>query len=113
MATAHSIARIDRPGDIKVLVEMSIGTDRGTWWADPSFGSDLWLFRQRGKVDTRTASAVRQEILRCTRWIVDDGLAQSIECEAWLNDKTRVDYRVLVTRPDGSTELIEGVWDGI
>jgi phage gp46-like protein len=42
---------IEQWNDIRVLVLMSIGTDKGTWWADPNFGSELWLLRKTGKVD--------------------------------------------------------------
>lgn len=106
-------ARLDRPRDITTLVEMSIGTHRGKWWADPEFGSDLWKLKQSGKVGPELANDVRQEIIRCTKWIVDDGLAKSIACDTEIVGKNRVNYQVTTTRPDGGIELIEGVWDGV
>ena len=48
-------ASIESWNDIRELVLMSIGTDKGTWWADPNFGSDLWILRQEGKVTGKTA----------------------------------------------------------
>ena len=42
------------------------GTDKGRWWANPDFGSELWLLRQAGKVDGTTAGKVRAMVLECT-----------------------------------------------
>ena len=98
---------------ISTLVEMSIGTDRGRWCLDPDFGSDLWLLRQSGKTTGDLLIDVKQEIIRCTSWIKGDGLASEITCETELSGKDRVNYKVKVTKPSGSTELINGVWDGL
>jgi hypothetical protein len=37
--------RIEHGTALPELIRMSIGTDKGVWFADPSFGSDLWLLR--------------------------------------------------------------------
>lgn len=42
------------------------GTDKRRWWANPDFGSELWLLRQAGKVDGTTAGKVRAMVLECT-----------------------------------------------
>jgi hypothetical protein len=47
--------RIEQWVSIEELALMSIGTDKGTWWADPDFGSELWLLKKEGKVDGQTA----------------------------------------------------------
>jgi hypothetical protein len=39
---------------------MSIGTDKGTWFADPGFGSDLWLLKKEGKADGQTAGKLER-----------------------------------------------------
>ncbi len=104
--------RLEDWSSIQTLVEMSIGTDRGTWWADPEFGSDLWKFRQSGKLVPEMVEDVRREILRCTAWIVADGLASKIECATEQAGRTRINWVTTVTRPEGSPVQIAGVWDG-
>ena len=105
--------RIEQFLTVKTLVLMSIGSDRGKWWADPDFGSDLWKLRQTGKTGPEMVKAVRQEILRCTKWIVQDGLVQTIECETYQNGRNRIDWKVIVTYLDGATEIIGDTWNGI
>jgi len=107
------LAALESFMSIRQLVEMSIGTDWETWWADPAFGSKLWILRSSGKTGPSLASDVRQAILDSTAWLKDDGLVSSIEVDAESIGKYRVDYTVKVPRPDGSTDLIKDVWDGI
>ena len=108
-----TIGKIENWSDIRELVLMSIGTDKGRWWASPEFGSELWQLRQTGKVDGNTAGTVRQMILDSLQWLIDDGLAKEIECEAERADKNRINYRVKVTRPNGNDILVEDIWNGI
>jgi phage gp46-like protein len=103
-------ARIEQWADIRELVLMSIGTNRGTWWADPTFGSDLWLLRQTGKLDGQTAGTLRQLILQATQWLVRDGLVQGITCQAERSGKNEITYTVTVIRPHGTSEVIQEVW---
>ena len=99
--------------DIRELVLMSIGTDRGRWWADKNFGSELWKLRLAGKITPGTAGNLRQMVLDSVQWIVDDGLASRIECEAEQQGRDRIAYRVTVFRPDGVTLEIKETWNGI
>lgn len=107
------MARLDDWQDIRELVLMSIGTDKGSWWADEKFGSELWILRQEGKVDGQTASKVERVITECLQWLIDDGLAQKIDVSAERVGKNRISYQVTVHKPDGETELIQEVWDGV
>jgi phage gp46-like protein len=106
-------AKIESWADIRELVLMSIGTDKGTWWADPDFGSELWLLKQTGMVDGQTAGTVRRMILECLRWLADDGLAREITCETERSGRNTVSYTVTVTRPGGGEVPVKGVWDGL
>jgi phage gp46-like protein len=74
--------RIEQWNDIRELALMSIGTDKGTWWADLNFGSELWLLRQNGKVDGQTAGTLRRMVLESLQWIIQISLAVKIECTA-------------------------------
>jgi phage gp46-like protein len=104
---------IEQWADIRELVKMSIGTDKGTWWADPTFGSDLWLLRQTGTIDGQTAGRLRHLILQATHWLVADGLVQDITCQAEPSGKTEITYTVTVIRPHGARELIKEVWHAL
>ncbi|MDR1300956.1 MAG: phage GP46 family protein [Treponema sp.] len=102
--------KIEQWADIRELVQMSIGTNKGTWWADPSFGSDLWLLRQRGKLDGQTADTLRHLILQATQWLVNDGLVREITCHTERSGKNEITYTVTVMRANGSHELLKEVW---
>jgi len=104
---------IEQWADIRELVRMSIGTDKGTWWADPDFGSELWLLKKTGKVDARTAGILERMIRESLQWLVAGGLAGTVDCVAERNGKNRIDYRVTATRPDGSPVIIQEVWSGV
>lgn len=108
-----TVGRLENWKDIRELVLMTIGTDKGRWWADREFGSELWILRQKGKIDGTTAGMVRQMILDCLQWLIDDGLAAKIECDTELVGKTRVNWRVTVTKPDGKDLQMEDSWNGI
>ena len=106
-------ARIESWADIRELSLMCIGTDRGTWWADPDFGSELWMLRQEGKVDGRTAGRVQQMILDCLEWMKRDGIASDIQCRTEQSGKNEITYSVTVFRPNGDTVMVKDTWDAI
>ena len=105
--------RVENWADIRELVLMCIGTDKGTWWADPSFGSDLWKLRQEGKVDNRTSGRVQQMIEDCLMWMKNDGLAASIECQAERVGKNKIAYSITVIKPNGNKVMVKDTWDAV
>jgi len=113
MSGRFASGRIENHASIEELVRISLGTDRGTWHADPNFGSDLWLLKREGKVDAQTAGTVERMVREALRWLVDDGLARSVEARAERSGRDRIDFVVAVTRPDGSTVLVEEAWNAV
>lgn len=105
--------RLEDWTDIQELIAMSVGTDKGRWWADSSFGSELWILRQSGKIDGTTAGKVRSMLLECTEWLKNDGVVKDIKCTAERFDKNAIRYRLTVLKPDGQTLQIKDVWYGI
>jgi len=105
--------RIEAWADIRELVLMSVGTDKGSWWADPAFGSELWILRQEGKITGKTAGTVRRMILDCLQWLKDDGLARSVSCFAELAGKTSIGYAITVEKPGEEPIFIKDVWDAV
>ena len=112
MAAGNTI-RIEQWDDIRKLALMSIGTDKGRWWADPSFGSELWLLRQNGKVDGQTAGTLRRMVLESLRWMIADGLAAKIDCYAERAGKNEIAYSVTIFRPDGESDVIREAWRAV
>jgi phage gp46-like protein len=106
-------AGIEQWASIKEIVRMSIGTDKGAWWADPGFGSELWLLKKEGKVDGQTAGKLERMVRESLQWLVDDGVAGAVDCAAERNGKSRIDYQVTVTRPDASPVTVKDVWNVI
>ena len=109
----EAAVKVENWTDIRELVLMCIGTDKGTWWADPSFGSELWMLRQEGKVDNRTAGRVQQMIEDCLMWMKEDGLAADVKCYAEQAGKNKIAYSVTVIRPNGDTIMVKDVWDAV
>jgi len=102
--------RIENYADIRELVLISLGTDKGSWWADQDFGSELRYLRQ-GKLDAAAPSAFRRMALEALDWLVQDGLAAAVECEAKVSGNASLDYTVTVTRPSGDTVVIQRSWN--
>jgi phage gp46-like protein len=113
MEQVNKSSVVENWNDIRELVQMCIGTDKGSWWADPNFGSELWILRQRGKVDGRTAGTLRRMILECIQWLFDDGLVKKIDCEAERTGKNEISYCVTVFAKDEFTLLIKEVWNAV
>jgi len=105
--------RIEQWADIRELVQLSIGTDKGSWWADPRFGSELYLLKENGKVDGKTAGIFKRMLEECLAWIVDDGLAESINCAVERTGKNEIAYTVKIIQPNGDGILIKEVWNGV
>jgi phage gp46-like protein len=110
---ALDTVRIEQWNDIRELALMSIGTDKGTWWADPNFGSELWLLRKNGKVDGQTAGTLRRMVLESLQWIIMGSLAKKIECTAERTGKNEVRYSVTIFRSNENKVLITEVWRAV
>ena len=108
-----TLGKLENWKDIRELVLMSIGTDKGRWWADKEFGSEIWKRRLTGKITPTTVGTFRQMVLDSVQWLIDDGLASGIECEAEQQGRNTIAYRVTVKRPDNNTIEIKESWNGI
>jgi phage gp46-like protein len=102
--------RIEDWMSIPDLVRMRIGTNKGTWFADPAFGSELWLLKKARKVDGQTAGILERMVRESLQWLIDDGLVLAVECTAERNGKSRIDYQVAVTVPAGAPVTVKEAW---
>jgi phage gp46-like protein len=105
--------RLEQWADVRELVRMSVGTDRGSWWADPGFGSELWKLRQEGKVDNRTAGTFQRMLDDCLAWLKDGGIAGDIVCAAERVGKNEIAYTVTVLRPKKEPLMVKDCWNAL
>lgn len=86
------------------------GMDRGGWWGDAyaeeegdEIGSRLWLLEHG--IDTpdapvRAAAYAREALA----WMVEDGLARSVDATATRNGAGRIDLVPVITLTDGTVQ---------
>jgi phage gp46-like protein len=97
------------------------GTDRRGWWADAYseppedlVGSRLWLLsREKDLPDVRRrAEAYAREALQ---WLLDDGIAESIEVEAETVQRGWLGLLVTIRRPGGGTveQRYDYAWEAL
>ena len=99
--------------------------DRRGWWADQFadvegdlIGSRLWLL-DRAKATNETALRAREYALEALQWLIDDGVAASIDVATsiitLLGPQRRMLITITGTRPDGSplTFRFAHVWDAM
>jgi phage gp46-like protein len=92
---------------------MSIGTDKGSWWADPAFGCEIWKLRQTGKVDNRTAGTFQRFLRECLYWLKEDGIVEDVLCAAERSGKNEIAYTVTALRPRTEPLIIKDVWNAL
>lgn len=91
-------------------------SDRRGWWADPyldqPLGSNLWQL-ERAKKTRDTLALARRYALDALGWLVDDGLAQQVDCNtSWVGGvgATLLAIAVAIVKPDGSISRFTFGW---
>ena len=102
------IIDLNKYNSIEYLVSMSVYSNKKCWWADGDFGSDLFL--KRDKLNKESQSEVKRVIEDSLEWLVENGLAKSIEVETEIENKNRLNWIAKVKKPNADTEIIKGVW---
>jgi phage gp46-like protein len=113
--------------------ELAVGEyDLRGWWGDsfPEVAGDTWggklYLEQRGKLSTdvdleatgvTTPERIRERARDALKWLVDDGVASSIEISAELRDDARgVNLQVVIVRDrsdDPVTLRFDPLWESI
>ena len=96
------------------------GTSKEGWWADSfdndrdKFGSRLWLL-SRSKITEETLLRAEEYAQEALQWLVDDGVAVSIDVKAERGDAGRLDLTVTVSRPEEKdlTARFADVWSSL
>lgn len=88
--------------------DVTEGENRGGWWGDTfpevegdKIGSRLWLLAREKQTD-QTLTRAREYVLESLQWMLDDGVASSVEVETeWIREQV-MGCGVAITRPDGT-----------
>lgn len=127
------IANGDLTGDngLETAISISLFTDRRVsdeelppleknkrgWWGDmfpevdkDQIGSRLWLLN-REKRTTEVLRRAEDYVREALKWLIDDGVAASIEATATYDENKHLDIDVAITRPTGRTSRFQVLWD--
>lgn len=80
----------------------------GGWWGDAldergNLGGYLYEAFP-GKLMASTAKSIENLVKESLQWMIDDGVAKSVECSATIVNNEYVLLSVILTRPDGGQE---------
>ena len=102
----------DRMGGGEIATSTS---DRGGWWADPTFGSRLHLLMRSGKLLKNTPETCRQYILEALKPLQDSGILGEVEVAVTTTGepKNGLAAEIKCHKPDGSAETLrfDDLWD--
>lgn len=90
--------------------------DRGGWWGDDylpdegdKFGSRLWLLN-RSTLDQSTLNLAKVYAEEALRWLVDDGIAKSVDVIVEIYDVDMMAFQVTITKPNDPAGPWVTVW---
>lgn len=73
-------------------------------------GSKLWLLG-REKTTLETLAAVETRSIEALQWMIEDGVAKSVEASAEYDELLRIILTVTITKPDEETNKYRLIWD--
>ena len=103
------------PGDVPA------GEDLRGWWGDSfseqgddRIGSRLWLL-SRKKLLPETARLARFYAREALQWLLDDGIAASVDINTELQPPERLLMQIRIQRPDGRVEdyRFDQLWEAV
>lgn len=89
----------------------TLETDRAGWWGDlfpelenDKIGSKLWLL-MREKQDNATLARVVEYSKEALQWLIEDGVAESVEVAASYPERERLSLSVAIQKPQGKVSF--------
>lgn len=92
------------------------------WWGDAfaseingvarPIGSKLWLLK-RSKITSETILKVQDYGNEALKWLVSDGIAKAVNCQAIRQGQSQINIEIQITRPDGKIIKFERLWDSV
>ncbi|MDX1604439.1 MAG: phage GP46 family protein [Salinimicrobium sediminis] len=92
----------DRIADLTDVLPDNTGDRRG-WWADPTLGSKLWLLF-RSSLTPDMPSRVEQASNEALQWMIDEGVASSVESEALISSQNTITWTIKIVKPGGKND---------
>lgn len=92
---------LETDSGLESAILISLLTDKGSWWADPDFGSELYQLKGQ-KANDETTRSVKATVEDCLAWMVNDGVAGSVTVDVERQAGLLLAIGVSVTRPDGT-----------
>jgi phage gp46-like protein len=86
--------------------------NRRGWWADPAFGSRLWLLTREKQIP-QTLNRARQYAEQALQWLLDDGIAATITVTTEWVRMGFLGISVVITKPDGLIAQYSYTWDQV
>jgi phage gp46-like protein len=81
--------------------------ERGGWWGDvlagaagDRIGSRLWLLAREKRLQSVIARA-REYVIEALAWLIEDGVARTVEVSAEAQGEQTLAFGVFITRPEG------------
>lgn len=105
--------------DMRVSVEeLPYGqTDQRGWWGDmfpekdqDKIGSRMWTL-QPAKITAETRNKASDFARECLQWMIDDGIASSINFESEYNGLKQLITSVEIIKPSGEIANFSVFWD--
>lgn len=96
------------------------GVDRQGWWGDSyatingdKIGSRLWELA-RSKQTQDTLNRAQQYCVEALQWLIDDGVAQSVQVQTANNGNNILAIAVTINKPSGTAKFnFQYVWEQI
>jgi len=92
-------------------------TNRKGWWGDmfpeienDKIGSKLWL-TERGKKTLSVLSSVETSVKRSLKWLIDDGVASSVDVVADFDSNDGITLSIDITKPSDEKNLFKIFWN--
>jgi len=93
-------------------------TDKMGWWADEiseieddPIGSKIWVL-ERAKILPDTAARLEGFAQEALNWLIEDGIAESIQTLSEIIANERIDLEIRIFRPPGDDIPFKFIWDG-
>lgn len=105
----------DRRVTVEQLPDLS-ESQRG-WWGDllsdidqDQIGSRLWTL-DRSKRTTETLRLFEDYVKEALDWMIEDGIAQTVEATAFYTDNKSLGSDIKIARPNGNETRYTLLWD--
>ena len=95
---------------LQTAITISLLTDLGSWWGDPTLGSKLYLLKQ-STLTQDTLNAAQDYAVQALQWLLDDGVAGAVNVVATATSLNTMKLAVTITQA-GNAKTYDVVWRG-